>query len=593
MNRPANIITVFIFLILIGGCSATPQNITANTPPLAETPTAEKKSAAPPRPIEYRPFPIDTLYSLLIAEIAASRQDFKLTLETYIEQATITNDRAVIARAARIAQFFREHQASLDMGLLWLVHEPDNIEAITIIANAYLEQGNPLAALDYTEKLLKEDASQQANNDNSKDGGAFAETIANFSKPIDQDTRNRLIQRFEQLALRYPHFSGIKVGLSILYQSNGAIDQAFEWVNQALSQEPNRTSAIIQEMLLLQQNKQSELALSKLKIKLDEDPSNSRLRLIYARLLSSTDITAAYEQFTLLSEQSPQQLDLQFSRAILATELGKMAEAKPIFEQLLTANYQVDAVHFYLGHTEEALHNLGSALSHYLSVSEGENFLPARNRAARVMLQQGKTADAQDVFTRLRQQLPDKKEQIYITESGLLVQHDANDAALALLNTAITEFPDNASLRYDRSTVYERKDQIVLMESDLRHVLNLDPDNIHALNGLGYLLTIHTERYQEAYELIARALALKPTDPAIIDSMGWVEFKLGRIDEAIVHLKKAFTLFPDPEVAAHLGEALWSKGNKEEAIQIWKTNLLEHPNAPEIMDTIKRLGVSL
>ena len=556
----------------------------------AKTPeaTPSKPKVEEPKSSQYKPFSTDTLYSLLVAELAASRQSFDITLAHYVEQARLTNDKNVIIRAARIAQFFKSHQQSLDMGLLWLAQEPDNIEANTLVANSHLELGEPLIALDYVEKLFTLVAPAAFEGT-----GGFTETIANFSKQADKKTLSTLIQRYTQLQQTHPTLSSIPVGLSVLYQSNGEIAKALDWVQQALTLDPEKTSAIVQEILLIQQNQQTDLALTKLKQHLDKNPNNNRLRLFYARLLTETDVEQAYQQFTLLSKQSPYQFDLKYSRALIATELGKIAEAKPLFLDLLKVDYQVDTVNFYLGHIDEALQQLSSAINYYLAVTQGENYLPSRNRAARILISQNKDDQAQALFASLRKELPDKTEILYVAETNLLTSNQRDDRALPLLNQAINAFPDNASLRYNRSTIYERQDKLALMEYDFRHVLTINPDDSYALNGLGYFLTIRTDRYDEAYQLIQRALELRPTDASIIDSMGWVTFKLGRIDEAIKHLQKAFAIYPAPEVAAHLGEALWVKGREDEAKAIWENNLQDNPDAPEILETLERLGVTL
>ena len=160
-----------------------------------------------------------------------------------------------------------------------------------------------------------------------------------------------------------------------------------------------------------------------------------------------------------------------------------------------------------------------------------------------------------------------------------------------MLTEGVRQYPDDITLRYNRATLYEQSNQLALMESDLRHILSLEPDNASALNALGYFLTTRTDRHQEALLLIEQALDLQPDDPAIIDSMGWVLFNLGRIDEAIVYLRKAFERFPDPEIAAHLGEALWVNGNKQEARGIWQQNLVDNPDDSRILDTMERLRV--
>ena len=121
-------------------------------------------------------------------------------------------------------------------------------------------------------------------------------------------------------------------------------------------------------------------------------------------------------------------------------------------------------------------------------------------------------------------------------------------------------------------------------------MLELDPDNSTALNALGYTLTVHTKRYNEAYELIERALEINPNDPAIMDSMGWNQFRRGNIEEALTYLKRAHKLFPDPEVAAHLGEVLWAAGQQNEAKAVWREALNKQPDSPIMQDIVERFG---
>ncbi|ODS22945.1 hypothetical protein AB835_11360 [Candidatus Endobugula sertula] len=533
-------------------------------------------------------FPIETLYSLLVAEIAASRQQFDITLNNYIDQANVTNDSHIIARTARIAQFFNSRQTSLEMGLRWLQHQPNNREAITLVANAYIELKQPLIALDYTEKLFL-----LMPPTDYKSAAALVETIANFSKRVGKQTVERLIKRFEVLDNTYPDLTSIKIGLSILHQSQNHLKQAREWADLALKQEPNHTTAVIQDVLLLQQTQQSRLATIKLKAQLEKDPGNHRLRLTYARLLTQTDINQAYEQFTQLSQQVPNHLDIKFSRALVATELKKTTIAIPLFEELLTVNYRSNTTRFYLGYLAELTQQATTALDYYLAVKAGKKRLPAQNRAGKILIQKNELVNASKLFTQLRTDFPNQKEQIYINEADALTNKRLFDSALKLLNQAIEEFPDNISLRRHRAIIYEKQNKLILMENDLRHVLTIDPNNVSVLNDLGYVLATRTQRYEEALKLINQALTLRPEDAAIIDSMGWVVFKLGRITEAISYLQKAFSIFPDPEIAAHLGEALWIKGKKQQAREILKNTLQNNPNSPQIIETIQRLGISL
>ena len=581
-------------LVAIQACSILPEqasNANAKQASTGNADTSAPVAAAKPL-VRYGNFPTDTLYALLVAEMAASRRQFDVTLDNYVAQANMTNDLGVIARAARIAQFFNADQQALDMGLLWLEREPENIEANTLVANAYLVLKQPLKAVAHLEALLNKSTTQEHKALHATQA-AMADTIANSARRTDPTTRQALIKRYQQLSLQYPHFVNIKTGLSVMTLAEGDRDTAMGWVEQALELDPDNTSAIIQQVTLLQQKQQLALATEILQEKLAQQPKNSRLRLTYARLLTQTDIEAAYTQFTLLSEASPKQLDLLFSRALIAAELNKLEEAQPLLERLLAVNYRPDATRFYLGHVAESQNKTQLALTYYLAVTQGADLLSARNRAGRIMIQQGDLAQAKQLFTALRASHPKQKAAIYVTESDLLILSKHIDESLMLLNQALDEFPDNFDLRYNRSTIYEQQDKLALMESDLRHILTLDPNNATALNGLGYFLSTRTQRFDEALVLIQKALTIKPKNPAILDSMGWVLFKLGRHQEAITYLQQAFDIFPDPEIAAHLGEALWVTGKTQAAKTIWQNNLQQNPDDARIIDTLKRLDVSL
>jgi tetratricopeptide (TPR) repeat protein len=597
-----------LFISVVSGCRSLPEK-PANTaddnryPTTTEDETLTPDATAPP---ENTPrFPIDTLYSLLVAEVAASRRQYDTTIDHYVEQSKETGDKSIIIRATRITQFLRAHQDSIDMGQLWLEQDPKNREALTTVANGHIELQQPLKALDYTEQLIENyqsgstssstepSSSKDEINNSVPDGGALVETLANYSRKSSPKTLSTLIQRIQQLSDTHPTLTGIKVGLSTLYQAAGQNDLARDWIDRALAQEPSRTTAIIQDVRLLQSTQQNELALSKLEQYVTNSPNNHRIRLVYARLLSQSNIPLAYAQFTRLSEQAPQQLDLRFSRALLATELEKMNVALPLFESLLAEKHQTDSVNFYLGHIYDFQEDSDTALNYYLAVKQGNNYLPTQYRIAKIHLNNHQVEKAQLLFSNLHQQLPDKTEQLYTDEASLLVKHEANTEALTLLNKAITLFPDNPALRYERATVYERQDSLALMEKDFRYVLTQDPSNIAALNGLGYLLTIRTTRYDEAHHLISKALELSPDDASIIDSMGWVLFKKGHTEEAITHLQEAYAQFPDPEVAAHLSEALWVNGDHDAAKAILQESLKNNPDAEEILDTLQRLGITL
>jgi Flp pilus assembly protein TadD len=164
----------------------------------------------------------------------------------------------------------------------------------------------------------------------------------------------------------------------------------------------------------------------------------------------------------------------------------------------------------------------------------------------------------------------------------------AYQEAFDLLSRALESSPDNPDLLYDHAMAAEKVNRIDVLESNLRKLIKLRPDHAHAYNALGYTFADRNERLGEARELIETALKLAPDDPFILDSMGWVLYRLGRVKEALGYLHRAYALRPDPEIAAHLGELLWIEGKREEAEKIWTDMLREHPKNEVLQNTIKR-----
>ena len=184
---------------------------------------------------------------------------------------------------------------------------------------------------------------------------------------------------------------------------------------------------------------------------------------------------------------------------------------------------------------------------------------------------------------------PGMQLQLLLVEADILLQSDQPEAALALYEQGLAEFPEEPDLLYGRSLAYEQLGQVDAAIADLRAMVEQDADDARALNALGYILTNHSQRYEEARGYIARALALRPNDPAVIDSMGWVEFRLGNLDAAAELLRRAYARLKDPEIAAHLGEVLWQMGEREEARQVWGTALSQHPEHGTLQETMTRL----
>ena len=264
-------------------------------------------------------------------------------------------------------------------------------------------------------------------------------------------------------------------------------------------------------------------------------------------------------------------------------------ETVELFTQLTRYPRTVYAAHYELGLLAEENNDIEAVLVHYRQVRSGPKFLPAAVRLSRFMTDHDQLDDARLYLQKLRLDHPQQASALYQIESELLAEQQLLREAYDMLSKAILREPNNIQLLYTRSLLSERQNDFARSEQDLRAILQQDANNAMALNALGYTLTVHTDRYEEAHKLILRALELNPGDPATIDSLGWVSYRLGKYDEAIKYLRDALSKLPDPEVAAHLGEVLWVTGQHDEAMSIWKKVLANDPDNSTILETMERL----
>jgi tetratricopeptide (TPR) repeat protein len=321
-----------------------------------------------------------------------------------------------------------------------------------------------------------------------------------------------------------------------------------------------------------------------------QDPSPADLRLNFSRvLLDAGQRAAASVQLLKALEAQPDFADAQYALGVLALNARDYDAAESWLRKSLGSGRPQESA-FQLGRLAEKRGDHDKALDWYQRVTHGGQAIDALVRRCHVLGKLGRVDDARTLLQNLRQQLPQMSTRFYVVEATLLSDLKQPEAALEVYNAALREFPDDSDLLYSRSLLHETQKRIDLAEADLRTMLRRDPDDARAMNALGYMLTVHTRRYKEAHELIERALKLTPEDAAVIDSLGWVRFKLGDVAGARELLQQALSREPDPEIAAHLGEVLWTLGEKDRARAVWNEALERDPEHRALNETIQRLA---
>lgn len=537
----------------------------------------EDNTPAPEKPKVYSSFSEETVFSLLSAELAGQRNRFDIALDNYVTQAINTQDPGISERAFRIAEYLGADQAALDTALIWAKNAPDDLEAQRAAAIQLARAGRYDDSMVYMEKVLQ------------GKGDTHFDFLALSAADTDQDTRDGLMKSFDRLLQKHPSNGQLVFGKALLLQQDDEPQAALKLLEQNPPEEGEIAPLLLRARLLQSLNRGKE-ALPLLQKSIKKYPDDKRLRLTYARMLVEQDrMEDAKVEFASLVQQYPDDDELRYSLALVCLEAKAWEEAKGYLEDLIARESHVDSAHLNLGRIAEERDDPQGALIEYAQVGPGNDYLPAQLRQADILMNNGRTDEAEKRLAAARDAEPDYAIQLYLIQAETLSANNQGERAWKILAQALLQYPDDLNLLYTRAMLAEKRNDLAQMEKDLRLIIKRDPDNAMALNALGYTLSDRTTRYAEAKALIEQAHQLNPEDLAVLDSLGWVNYRLGNLDEAERLLRQALERFPDQEVAAHLGEVLWAQGKQREARQIWGKFLKEQPDSPILRSTIKRL----
>ncbi len=546
---------------------------------LGEADTGPGEKAVPPPP--ERPIPANSLYPLLTAEFALRNQRFDMALEFLTAQAMQLEDAELARRALRLAEYQQQSDKALAMAMRLTELDGDDAAAAATAMALLLQRGDAERAVGFARK-----AKERGSRINAP------ALMVDYGRR-SQESQKALAIAIEALAIDWPDDNDIAIALALLRREQGRMQDALTALEQVLI----RTASDERALVLWTQTKLElghDDAFDRIDYALTDKPDNEGLRLQYARLLASANrIDDARQQFEILQELSPRNGDYPFSLALIELESGNPELAQQHLRDLLALEQRVDEAWYYLGRVAEELDDIDGAVAAYGNVGPSREFFDALRRASTLLLDDGGSMAYSALFRNARDVSPGQAEQLFALEARLLVDRGALVRAIQTYTEGLTLFRESLALQYGRAMAHEAIGNIDAMEFDLREIIEREPNNATALNALGYTLTTHTNRYEEAALLIERALALSPDEAAILDSLGWVYFKQGRLQEALVVLTRAYKQLPDPEVAAHLGETLWTMGRRDEAITIWRAALDADASNRHVTSTLNRLGLEL
>jgi tetratricopeptide (TPR) repeat protein len=399
-----------------------------------------------------------------------------------------------------------------------------------------------------------------------------------------------LLAAISRMLEDYPEDEQLMFSKAVLLEQSGQLEEALAMANKLLEDKKN-INVIILKVNALRDLHRSEDAVKFLHTTVDELPDNRRLRLLYARFLFETNqLDDARLQYEWVLERVPNDGDILFALALIAMEQKQDEVAKSYLNKMVRYNRRPSEAHFYLGSLSEKAEDYPKAIREYKQVEEGYEFIPAQARIVSMMQRQNQLQEARDYLERMRAEYPSRYQQLVMVEAQLLSEQGFEQEVFSLLDDAVESNPENLDLLYFRAMTGEKFGHLEILERDLKIIISIEPNNADALNALGYSLTDQTDRHEEALELITKALNIKPNEAAFIDSMGWVLYRLENFEEAVTYLRRALELFPNDEVAAHLGEVLWALGEEIEAGEVWQKALEMAPDSEILEQVIKRFS---
>jgi tetratricopeptide (TPR) repeat protein len=539
----------------------------------ATTPALSAKSSLPNQDLTEA-----VLYEYLLAEIAGQRGSVGLSAQAYADLAKRTRDPRIAKRATEIALYARMPNAAIDAAKIWYDTEPSSMQALQTLTSLLINAKRNEEALPYLQRLLAADGNKAA------DG--FLQLSRLLANSQDKALTLKLVQ---QLAQPYPKLAQAHFAVA---QAAAAAEQnelAIAEVRAASELKPDWELAAMLEAQLLQRQSNA-LALQRLAAFLDRYPKAKDARMSYARILvAERRYPEARMEFQTLSKDFPDNVDVVFAVGVLSLQLQDYALAEANFKRLLLLPYrEKNTVRLYLGQIAEEQKNYPEALRWYSEVAGGEQYLQAQSRYALVLNKQGNLEAARAHLRQVEVDSDQSRTQLLLTEAQMLRDANRTREAFDLIGGALSSMPDQPELLYDYAMLAEKLERMDLLEQNLKKLISLQPDHAHAYNALGYSLADRNLRLPEAQALIEKALQLAPDDPFIIDSMGWLLFRAGKNQQALEYLKKAYSVRPDPEIAAHLGEVLWASGERVEAERIWIEAVKKVPGNDALNSTIKR-----
>ena len=551
---------------------------------------ANLANAAAPKTEANKPMKADStaeltpefIYKYLIAEIAGQRGDFATSGSVFYDLAQTTQDPRLAERAAKTAAYGKVSNLAIPSVRLWAELDPENNEAQQAMTEMLIATGKLKEAEPFLTKLLAKEE--------TRDGGfLYLNTL--LSRSVDKKAVLDIVQ---SLAKPYPTSAEAQFAIAQAAWTANQDDVAMKALDKAEALKPGwEVSALLKGQLLF--TKSPDEAIAYYRTFLKQHPEANEIRVNLAKLLvSEKKYAEAKKEFPIIidyaKKSQPNNLaEITAVLGLLSFQANDYVNADTYLKQALALNFKdEDQLYIYLGQSAEKQKQDNAAIAWYNKVPQGPRFIEAQVDIANMIARTQSVEKAIDQLDAIENLTTEQQINIIQSQAVIYVKAKRHQDAYDLLEKAVKNLPNTPELVYDYALAAERVKKLDVMESELRKVIAAKPDFAAAYNALGYSFADRNIKLDEALKLIENALAISPNDHYMLDSLGWVHYRKGNLDKAAGYLKQAYSVNPDPEIAAHLGEVLWQKGLHDEAKRIWQESLVINPDNEVLLATTNK-----
>jgi tetratricopeptide (TPR) repeat protein len=558
MNRWINIAILFS----LAGCAATPEkapDVDVNLVPSESIVAGINHNTV---------IDEEVLYLLMAAELAGQRNQYDLALDAYLQAAKRVDDPRIAERAVKIGLFLKDERRTQEALAVWLEKDGKNLGARKFALLLAIKNANRNSALENINAMLQEDPA------------GFEAGLLELIKLFEKEGRAQFTYDvLEEVSKQQPTQVSVLFLQAVLATMLPDNALAQEKISKALELQPDWNKAVIFQAQLAGRTGDLMKARRYLQLR----------KMLIEVLVNTEAYDDAIRVCQNVLDEKPDDAESLFSIALIYAQQNQLDKAENYLEKLLNNPEWDDQASFYLGKLEMQKRRPEKALAWFDKVVDGRMAFDADMAGLSIVMNLKRQEEVEQRVLRMANKYPEQRLRILTTKAEFLNQQGDYQQAFDVLTAVLKEEPDNRDVLYARALVAEKMDRLDLLESDLLSILRKNPDDVGALNAMGYTLIDKTERYDEAEKYLKHAIELQPNEAVIIDSYGWLLFKKGQAEQALVYLQQAYEKQAENEIAAHLIEALWSVGSKKEAKELFDSIYKKSPEDEYLLKLKKRV----